>query len=81
MTALFNQDLSKYLEKYDSQVADDNSFESLKGLPFYSDWDQLASNCSDFNHVIGLPQKNGQPFPLFDYEQLLYNELQNHKHL
>jgi hypothetical protein len=32
-----------------------------------------------FNHTIGLPQKNGQLFPLFGYEQMLYDILQNHK--
>jgi hypothetical protein len=83
--ALFNQDLSKYLEKYDSQVANDDSLESLKGLSFYSDWSgglkPAKQAQTDFNHAIGLPQKNGQSYPLFDYEQLLFNELQNHKHI
>ena len=36
---------------------------------------------TDFNHVIGLPQKNGQELPLFDYERLLFNTLENHKHV
>jgi hypothetical protein len=30
----------------------------------------------DFNHAIGLPTKNGNPMPLFDYEQLLFDTLQ-----
>ena len=34
-----------------------------------------------FNDAVGLPQKDGQPMPLFDYEQLLFNELQSHKHV
>ncbi len=34
-----------------------------------------------FNHVIGLPRKNGQELPLFDYERLLFNTLENHKHV
>ncbi len=37
--------------------------------------------CLSFNQAIGLPEKNGQPMPLFDYEQLLYNTLQHHKHV
>lgn len=41
----------------------------------------LYQQLRTFNHAIGLPQKNGQPFPLFDYEQPLYNELQQHKHI
>jgi hypothetical protein len=35
----------------------------------------------DFNHAIGLPQKNGQAMPLFDYEQMLFNTLQSNKHV
>jgi hypothetical protein len=31
-------------------------------------------NCC-FNHVVGLPQKDKQEFPLFDYEKLLYDNL------
>ncbi|MGH9983424.1 MAG: hypothetical protein ACRD8W_05640 [Nitrososphaeraceae archaeon] len=34
-----------------------------------------------FNHAIGLPQKNGQPMPLFDYEQMLYDTLHEHKYV
>ncbi|MGC1133463.1 MAG: hypothetical protein WA941_11610, partial [Nitrososphaeraceae archaeon] len=36
-----------------------------------------------FNHAIGLPRKqeNGRTYPLFHYEQMLYNELQQHRHL
>ncbi|MGH9983809.1 MAG: hypothetical protein ACRD8W_07630, partial [Nitrososphaeraceae archaeon] len=61
-------------------------FELLKGLSFYNWQREAISGQNDaqensFNHAIGLPQKNGVSFPLFDYEQLLYNELQNHKHL
>jgi hypothetical protein len=55
----------------------------VKGLPFY-DWQQSKAQPSpmmSFNHAIGLPEKNGIPMPLFDYEQLLYNELQSNKHL
>jgi hypothetical protein len=81
------QNLSKILDKYESQLGSTqaNQFELLKGLPFYSDWSGSLKRANqaqtDFNHVIGLPEKNGQPFPLFDYEQLIFNELQNHKHI
>jgi hypothetical protein len=75
------QNLSKILDKYESQLGSSSiqQFELLKDLPFY-DW-QNSENNSDFNHAIGLPQKNGQPMPLFDYEQMLFDTLQNHKHL
>jgi hypothetical protein len=49
----------------------------LGNLPFYNFLNQ--SNSRTFNHAIGLPKKNGQEYPLFDYEQLVYNTLQNHK--
>lgn len=32
-----------------------------------------------FNHAIGLPQKNGKSYPLFDYVQI--DTLQQHRHL
>ena len=36
---------------------------------------------TDFNHAIGLPQKNGIAMPLFDYEQMLFDTLQSNKHV
>lgn len=42
---------------------------------------RTTSAQTDFNHTIGLPTKNGQTFPLFDYEKLLFDTLQNNKHL
>jgi hypothetical protein len=80
------QNLSKILDKYEQQLGSTNTqqLELLKGLPFYSDWELKAPasfKLADFNHAIGLPEKNGQAMPLFDYEQLLYNTLQEHKHI
>ena len=34
-----------------------------------------------FNHIIGLPKKNGQETPLLPYQKTLYEALQNHKHI
>ena len=36
---------------------------------------------STFNHAIGLPQKNGKTYPLFDYEKMLFDTLQTNKHV
>jgi hypothetical protein len=33
-----------------------------------------------FNHLIGLPKKNTEDKPFFDYEKLLFDNLQQHKH-
>ena len=81
------QNLSKILDKYQSRLGSTNTeqFEILKGLPFYSDWNRTINRATsaqtDFNHAIGLPTKNGQTFPLFDYEKLLFDTLQNNKHV
>jgi hypothetical protein len=40
-------------------------------------------NCC-FNHIIGLPQKDGTDKPLYDYERIIFNSLVTHdgnKHL
>lgn len=34
-----------------------------------------------FNHIIGLPKKDGQEFPLFNYENMLFNALTIPGHL
>jgi hypothetical protein len=73
------QNLSKILDKYESQLGSPNTeqFDRLKGLPFYN-WEDGQFS---FNHAIGLPEKNGVPMPLFDYEHLVFNTLQQHKHV
>jgi len=34
-----------------------------------------------FNHIIGLPKKEGLEQPIFDYEKLIFEHLQSHNHL
>jgi len=52
------------------------------GKPFYC-WNTtkfgLDSCC--FNHMIGLPEKNNQEYPLFKYQLEMYEALENHEHL
>jgi hypothetical protein len=48
--------------------------ESLKGLPFWN-------NGFNFNIAIGLPIKDGQSLPLFDYELDIIKALSTHKHI
>ena len=70
-----------YKQKLDSITnVNAEQLEQLKGLPFFN-WLPNSLNNHTFNHAVGLPQKNAQAYPLFDYEQLLYNELQQHRHL
>jgi hypothetical protein len=75
------QNLSKILDKYDQKFGSLSlgQFEILLGLPFYN-W-QNQQDIRTLNHVIGLPQKNGKSYPLFDYEKLVFDTLQNHKHV
>ncbi len=88
------QNLGKILDKYESELGNKNThqFKQLKGLPFF-DWSSTTVNNSSvatesrsetelsFNHAIGLPQKNSQAYPPFDYEQLLFDTLQSNKHV
>jgi hypothetical protein len=43
--------------------------------------DILTNGDCCFNHIIGLPKKNTQDKPLFDYEKSLFDILQQHKHI
>lgn len=58
------------------------NFKILQTKPFWI-WDkqqhaQIAEtsngNCC-FNHIVGLPQKDRNEYPLFDYEKILYDSL------
>ena len=78
------QSLPKTVELYESQLhINDTKIQKLqlfKGLPFYNWREAEDAKIKTFND-IGLPQKNGQSYPLFDYEQLVFETLQNHKHV
>ena len=90
------QNLNKILDKYEQQLgiagtpsSPPQQLELLKGLPFYTEWQVAAPSVQkeaqksslSFNHVIGLPKKNEEELQLFDYERLLFNTLENHKHV
>jgi hypothetical protein len=60
----------------------------LKGLPFWiSDIDKHKQRDIEtrgiccWNHVIGLPQKDGKEYPIFDYEMQVYDALVNYKNI
>lgn len=76
------QNLNKILNRYEQHLLGNTKaeeLEPLKGLPFYNF--KNPADTGTFNHAIGLPKKNGRECRLFDYEELLYNELREHKHL
>jgi hypothetical protein len=75
--------LWKYLEKNFGNVKYDNPFKIFDGLPFYR-FDltpeehkklylETRSRCC-FNHFIGLPEKDGKRFPLFDYQREVFDD-------
>jgi hypothetical protein len=66
-------------------------FERLKNKPFWI-WNTEEHKQEDartdgdccFNHIIGLPQKEGTDKPLYDYEEIIFDSLVTHngnKHL
>jgi hypothetical protein len=57
-------------------------FERVRNKPFWI-WDVEQRKLEDirtngdccFNHIIGLPKKNGKQKPIFDYEKIIYEAL------
>jgi hypothetical protein len=69
----------------------DRLFERLQNKSFWI-WDKQQHKWEDirtngdccFNHIIGLPQKDGDDKPLYDYEQIIFDSLvtpNGNKHL
>lgn len=73
-----------------SQSAPEQSqlLQRLRDKPFWI-WDPQQHKQEDiktngdccFNHIIGLPQKDGHDMPLLPYQRTLYDSLQDHKPL
>jgi len=63
-------------------------FERIRDKSFWI-WDIMQHKKVDiesdgdccFNHIIGLPMKDGLEKPLFDYEKKIFDALQSHKHI
>jgi hypothetical protein len=60
---------------HDQKLSLTESYQGGKSLII----EHYLSLITTFNHAIGLPQKNGQSYPLFDYEQMLFDTLQTNK--
>jgi len=67
------------------------AFELLRNKPFWiwnieehkQEYIETKGNCC-FNHIIGLPQKDGLDKPLYDYENIIFDALvtyDGNKHL
>jgi hypothetical protein len=76
----------KDLQKLASQSQQENTrkelFQRLHGKPFWI-WDKQQHKKEDintngdccFNHIIGLPKKDGIDKPLYDYEEIIFGSL------
>jgi hypothetical protein len=57
------------------------------GKPFWI-WDKekhkleflIDSNCC-FNHIIGLAVKNDKQYPIFDYQKLIFDAIENNQNI
>src|ERR671938_517086 len=77
------KDLQKKLvqqSQYNSEQT--KLFEKLRNKPFWI-WDIAEHKLQDiktkgyccFNHIIGLPKKDGIDKPLYDYERIIFDSL------
>jgi hypothetical protein len=75
----------------EAQQQQSRLFERLHNKPFWI-WNIKEHKIEDiktsgdccFNHIIGLPQKDENDKPLYDYEQIIFDSLitqNNNKHL
>jgi hypothetical protein len=83
------KDLQKLVSQSQQQQQKENTrkelFQRLQGKPFWI-WDieehkqediKTSGECC-FNHIIGLPQKDGNDKPLYDYEEIIFDSLVAH---
>jgi hypothetical protein len=76
------KDLKKRISSSNQQQQQIQSFDILQDKPFWI-WNIEEHKQEDirtkgyccFNHIIGLPTKEGLEKPIFDYQQLLYEAL------
>lgn len=84
------KDLKKRVSLYkqETQRQDNKFFERLEGKPFWI-WNSRSHRQEDtrtngdccFNHIIGLPKKNNEEKPFYDYEKIIYDILLYNKHI
>lgn len=75
--------LQKRLEQQ-NQTTQTQYFDRFKGKPFWlwdlerhqNEFSRTNGKCC-FNHVVGLPQKNNQPRPLYQFQRELVSALQS----
>jgi hypothetical protein len=84
------KDLQKLIHHRQPESNSDQTrlFQMLRYKPFWV-WNvaqykkedvQTKGHCC-FNHILSLPKKNGIEKPLYDYQEIIFDFFQNHKHL
>jgi hypothetical protein len=76
------KDLQKLVQQSQQQQHQNILFQRLQSKPFWI-WNIVEHKQQDiktngdccFNHIIGLPIKEGMEKAIFDYEKLLYDSL------
>jgi hypothetical protein len=76
------KDLQKLVSAQQQERARNDLYDRLINKPFWV-WDKQQHKQEDirtngdccFNHIIGLPQKDANDKPLYDYEQLIFDSL------
>lgn len=82
------KDLKIQLEKLQLSSGYCQEFDLLKNKPFWI-WnkdkhiqeDILNSGNCCFNHIMGLPIKNGREYPIFEYEQLIFKIIEENQNI
>jgi len=81
-TLTFKDLKKKIINSSNQQQQQTQSFDKLQNKPFWI-WNIEEHKQEDvrtrgeccFNHIIGLPTKEGLEKPIFDYQELLYEAL------
>ena len=66
----------------------DQALGILKGKPFWiwqekeheEQFHNTNGNCC-FNHIVSCPIKNDKEFPIFDYEELIFNTIEQNQNI
>ena len=83
------KDLQKLVSQQQRENTRKELFQRLQDKPFWV-WDKQQHKQEDirtggdccFNHIIGLPQKDRNDKPLYDYQQIIFDSLvDGNKHL
>ena len=81
-TTIVFKDMRKLVSQSQQENTRKQLFRRLQRKPFWI-WDKQQHKLEDirtdgdccFNHIIGLPQKDGNDKPLYDYEEIIFDFL------